>query len=100
LKLVKLRDSCNFLVEVCDSDCAAVVREQYRIIDARWRDVLVALVDQSAKDFDAGLDEINQWCDMVIANLWGSTGPTHESFCQQINFLQVITLFVVFLFVH
>lgn len=89
-EIFALRDSCNFLVGVCDGDIAGTVKEQYRVMDARWQDLRSALVGQSAHDYNAGLDDMNRWCDLVNANLLDCAGATHDIVCEQIEFLRVI----------
>jgi hypothetical protein len=92
-KLAALRDACNFLVGVCDADVSTSVKEQYRVTDTRWQDLRAALVGQSAHDYEAGVDDLNRWCDLVNANILGSIGLTHQDISEQIKFLQVILTF-------
>jgi hypothetical protein len=93
LRINTLRDACNFLVGVCDADVGTSVKEQYRITDTRWHELRTALIGQSAKDYDAGIDDLNRWCDLVQASISGSNELTHEDICEQINFLQVTLTF-------
>ncbi len=84
-----LRDSRNFLAEVCDTTVSQTVRDNYQTIDARWRQLQFALEDCSANQFESGVDELNRWCDLVSADLLGNAAATHDDICKQLEFLQV-----------
>jgi len=94
-----LHDASSFLVTVCDDDMATKIRQQVHEIDERWQAVQRALSDQSVDQYNAGVQLVSHWCDMVRTELSRHITASYDDLNAQNNSLTVsmVCLFTLFL---
>ena len=95
-KLKGLHDACSFLVTVCDDDMAMKVTQQVHEIDEKLHAVQRALADQSVDQYGAGVQYVNDWCDMVKAELSRHILASYEDLSAQ-NHMLTVSLVCLFL---
>jgi len=87
--LKELHDTCSYLATVCDDDVAAKIRQQVDDIDERWRAVQRALAEQSVDQYNAGVQHVSCWCDMVKTELSRHVTASCDNLNAQNNSLTV-----------
>jgi len=88
-KLRGLHDAGRFLVMVCDDNVASTVTQRVHEIDERWQAVKRSLADQSADQYDAGVQRISHWCDVVKTELSRHIVASYDDLTAQNNALTV-----------
>ena len=84
-----MHDTSSFLVTVCDEEAVTKIMQEVHEIDKRWQGVQRTLADQSVLRYNAGIQNISQWCDGVESELSRHVRADYDDLNAHSNLLEV-----------